>query len=73
MKEAFATMGIAITIYLVVAAVVTACSGDVDHNVKGRTAHEVKVTQDFCDEKTYPTVEERRVCKDKLLEAMRCR
>jgi hypothetical protein len=52
-----------------------ACSLDSDHDVKvrGGTTNQIELSEKFCDEQTYPTVAERRACKDQLLAAMKCR
>lgn len=60
---------------LMIAAYIVACSLDSDHDVrvKGGTQNTVELNEKFCDEQTYPTVAERRACKDQLLAAMQCK
>jgi hypothetical protein len=61
-----------IAIYFGLVAMGCAVNGDHDLNVKGGTQNSIELNEKFCDEQTYPTVAERRACKDALLAAMQC-
>lgn len=69
MKMDFSPSALAVVVLIVIA---IACGTTTHHDVdvKGGTSNSVTVDEQFCDKETYPSVAERRACKDALLAAL---